>query len=100
MGGGIGQVLAVAGYEVWIRDLTPEILEHTREVIVDTRFGLRRAVERGKLPEDQLETVISRLSFTTEVSDMKAADFVIEAVPEALDLKQRVFAELDQTIKP
>jgi 3-hydroxybutyryl-CoA dehydrogenase len=100
MGGGIAQVLAVAGYDVWIRDMTPEILEHTREVIVETRFGLRRAVELGKLPEDQLDKVTSRLAFTTEVSEMKAVDFVIEAVPERLELKQQVFAELDQVIKP
>jgi len=99
MGGGIGQVLAIAGYQVWIRDLTPDILERTREVIVETRFGLRRAVELGKLPEDELEKVMSRMAFTTELSEMKAADFVIEAVPEKLDLKQQVFAELDQVIK-
>src|SRR5207248_10310689 len=43
---------------------------------------------------------ISRLAFTTDVSEMKAADFVIEAVPERLELKQQVFAEVDQIIKP
>jgi 3-hydroxybutyryl-CoA dehydrogenase len=80
--------------------MSPEILERTREVIVETRFGLRRAVELGKMPEDQLDAVISRLAFTTEVSEMKGADFIIEAVPERLELKQQVFAELDQVIKP
>ena len=100
MGGGIGQVLAVAGYQVWIRDLTPEVLERTREVIVETRFGLRRSVDLGKLPEDQLDKVLSRLAFTTELGDLAAADFIIEAVPEKLDLKQSVFAELDRLIKP
>ena len=41
MGGGIAQVLAVAGYRVVLRDLTPELLDKTRETVVDGRFGLR-----------------------------------------------------------
>ena len=46
MGGGIGQIAAVAGYEVVIRDLTPEVVEKTIHTILDTKFGLRQGVER------------------------------------------------------
>lgn len=100
MGGGIGQVLAIAGYQVVIRDLSQEIVDKTREVIVETRFGIKRAVEIGKLPSSQLEAVISSLFFTTKVEDLGDCDFIIEAVPERLELKQQVFKELDAIVKP
>src|SRR5688572_27350828 len=85
MGGGIAQVLTVAGYEVIVRDLTDELIEKTRDTIIDTRFGLKRAVERGKLSADNLQPAIDRLAFTTDVADFADVDFVIEAVPERID---------------
>ena len=100
MGGGIGQVMAVAGYEVVIRDLTEELNEKTRHTIVETRFGLKRAVERNKLAADDLEPTIDRIQFTTEVSGLAHVDMVIEAIPEKLELKQQAFAELDTVVKP
>lgn len=100
MGGGIGQVMAIAGYQVIIRDLNQEIVDKTRETIVETRFGLKRAVEIGKLPSSQLEAVVSSLFFTTRAEDLAGCDFIIEAVPENLELKQKVFKELDGMVKP
>jgi 3-hydroxybutyryl-CoA dehydrogenase len=100
MGGGIGQVMAIAGYEVVIRDLTPEILEKTRNTIVETRFGLKKAVEIGKLDANEYEGVVSRLNYTTRLEDLAACDVIVEAVPEDLELKQRVFKELDAIVKP
>jgi 3-hydroxybutyryl-CoA dehydrogenase len=100
MGGGIGQVLAIAGYEVVIRDLDEAIIDKTRDTIVNTRFGLKRAVELGKVQPNELEAVVSRLFFTTSVDDLAACDFIIEAVPENLELKQKVFKELDEIVKP
>lgn len=100
MGGGIGQVAATAGYDVVIRDVDDERLEKTRTTIVDTRFGLRRGVERGKIPPDELDAIIERLSFTTRVSDLGDVDLVIEAIPEQLALKQAAFAELDALVRP
>jgi len=100
MGGGIGQVLIIAGYQVVIRDLTQEINDKTRNTVLETRFGLRRAVEIGKLESSQYEAAVSSLFFTTEVSGLADCDFIIEAVPENLELKQRVFKELDEVVKP
>lgn len=100
MGGGIGQVLAIAGYEVVIRDLNDEIIEKTRQTILETRFGLKRAVEIGKLPQAELEAIVSRLFYTTKVEGLASCDMIIEAVPENLELKQKVFAELDKVVKP
>jgi 3-hydroxybutyryl-CoA dehydrogenase len=100
MGGGIGQVLAVAGYRIVLRDLTQELLDKTRATIVDGRFGMRAGVERGKLTEPDMQAALSRLEFTTEMSDLRDVDLLIEAIPEDLELKRKVFAELDGLVRP
>ena len=100
MGGGIAQIMAIAGYEVVVRDLTHELVEVTRDAIFEGRWGMKRAVERGKLSFDQCAEAIERISFTLAPREMRDVDFIIEAVPEKLDLKQQVFAELDTLIKP
>ncbi len=100
MGGGIGQVMAVAGFDVVIRDLTDEIIESTRDSIFESKWGMKRSVEVGKLPFDACLEAMQRISFTTDVRGLADCDVVIEAVPEKLDLKQKVFAELDEIVKP
>ena len=100
MGGGIAQSCIVAGFHVCIRDLNDELNEKTRETMIESRFGLRGAVERGKLTEEQLDEALANLSFTTNVEELRDADLIIEAVPEDRELKKKVFAELDSVIKP
>jgi 3-hydroxybutyryl-CoA dehydrogenase len=100
MGGGIGQTLALAGYKVIIRDLTDELLEKTRSSVIDGRFGLKGGVERGKLTQEQMDAAVANLSYTTKVEDLRNVDLIIEAVPEDLELKKKVWAELDSLIKP
>ena len=99
MGGGLAQVLAVAGYQVVVRDLNDEIIQQTKDAVFESRWGMKRAVEIGKLPFDRAVAAIPRISFTTDLNALKDVDFLIEAVPERLDLKQRVFAELDALVK-
>lgn len=98
MGGGIAQILSVAGYEVTVRDLTQEILDDTRDEVCTRRWGMKRAVERGKLGFDLAEEAIRRISYTTEIEDLAPCQFIIEAVPERLELKQDVFKELDEVV--
>ena len=100
MGGGIAQVLAVAGYRVIVRDLTEELLEKTRITITNGRFGLNAGVERGKLTESQKADAMESLDFTTDMADLRDVDLLIEAIPENLDLKRKIFAELDALVKP
>jgi 3-hydroxyacyl-CoA dehydrogenase len=100
MGGGIAQSLAAGGFNVIVRDLNDELIEKTRDTMVNGRFGLKGAVERGKMTQEQLDQTLERLSFTTSVDDLRDADLLIEAIPEDLDLKKKVFSELDKTIKP
>ena len=100
MGSGIGQALAVGGAQVTIRDINDEMIARSRSTIVEGRYGLNRGVERGKTTQEEADAALSRLSWTTNVGDLAAVDLIIEAVPEELDLKKKVFGELDEAVKP
>jgi len=99
MGSGIGQALAVGGVKVAIRDISDELLEKARSTIVDGRYGLRRGVDRKKIYQKQMDAALANLSFTTKLEDLKDVDLVIEAVPEDLDLKKEVWAEMDGIVQ-
>ncbi len=100
MGSGIAQALAVGGARVTVRDVNEQLIEKSRSTIVDGRYGLKRGVERGKTTQEDADAALARLSFTTSLEDLKDADLVIEAVPEDLELKKKVFAELDGVAGP
>lgn len=101
MGAGIAQVMAVAGCQVAAVDVDSEVLEQSKNEVESGRFGVRGAVERGKLTAQEADQALERLSFTQDRSQAAAeADVVIEAVPERLDLKIRLFRELDAETPP
>ncbi|HEU4758926.1 MAG TPA: 3-hydroxyacyl-CoA dehydrogenase family protein [Dehalococcoidia bacterium] len=99
MGAGIAQALAVGGCRVTVRDLTPELIDKARATIVDGRYGLKRGVERGKTTQADADAALARLSFTTDLNDLRGVDLIVEAVPENIDLKKKVFAEVDQIVR-
>lgn len=96
MGSGIAQVMAIAGHEVTCYDLAPEAAAKGREIVEAGRFGLKGAVERNKLSGVEAAAALARITFTSELDAIYAADLVIEAVPERLDLKVKVFRDLDR----
>lgn len=97
MGAGIAQTLAQAGCTVRGYDVEPAQLEQARAAVETGRYGLARAVERGKLTEDDAAAVRGRLSFTHVLGEaLDGVDLVIEAVPEDLGLKIRLFRHLDE----
>ncbi len=100
MGGGIAQVLALGGYEVLVRDINEEVIDATRDSIMDGKWGIKRGVERGKIPFDEAVAAMDRITFTTRLEDLRNVDFLIEAIPEKLELKQQVFVDLDALVKP
>lgn len=100
MGGGIAQVCATGGYDVVCYDIAPEALAAGREHATTGRYGIERGVERGKLTRDEADAATARLSFTTSFEDAASTDLVVEAVPERLDLKIRVFRDLDRAAPP
>lgn len=100
MGSGIAQVLAIAGHQVVVQDVSDEVLSGAREGVENGRYGLRSAVERGKLTDAEAEDALSRLSFTNDAAAVEDVDVVLEAVPERLDLKIRLFRDLDSRCAP
>ncbi len=97
MGNGIAQMAAQIGYEVVLRDIKEEYVE--RGIKNVDRF-LSKSVEKGKLEAAEKDAIMGRIKGTTEMSDLKDVDFVIEAVIENLDLKKSVFKELDELCAP
>ena len=96
MGGGIAQVAAVAGYDVVLRDVTPEALERGLGTV---RASYAKFVERGRLEADAAEAALARITTTTDLGAAADADLVVEAVFEKLDVKAAVFRELDRICK-
>jgi 3-hydroxybutyryl-CoA dehydrogenase len=96
MGSGIAQVTATAGYRTVCYDVDAAALAAGREHVTTGRYGLDRGVERGKLTRDDADAALARLTFSESFEAAAAADLVIEAVPERLDLKVRVFRDLDR----
>lgn len=96
MGSGIAQVTATAGYDTVCYDVDPGALEAGKEHVTTGRYGVERGVDRGKLTREQADAALARLTFTGSFNEAAATDLVIEAVPERLELKVRVFRDLDR----
>lgn len=97
MGSGIAQVAAQAGYEVILEDVSKEALSRGLENIRDSLARLER---KGKITAEQASQALARLGTAEGLEKASEADFVIEAVYEDLDLKIRVFRELDAICLP
>ena len=95
MGAGIAEVVARHGYQVVAVEASVEALEHGRASI---EGSTTRAVTRGKLSADDQSALLARIWFTTELADLQAADLVIEAVSESLELKKDVLARVDAIV--
>jgi 3-hydroxybutyryl-CoA dehydrogenase len=92
MGNGIAHVFARAGYSVILRDLEQRFLERGLESVAK---NLDREIKKGKLAETERAAVLSRISLATEMSAIANAQFVVEAVPEKIDIKRSVLTEAD-----
>ncbi|PDP84885.1 3-hydroxyacyl-CoA dehydrogenase [Glycomyces fuscus] len=97
MGAGIAEVFARAGFNVTGVEIDQAAVDRGR-AHVDR--SLSKAVEKGKLTEEERSGIDTRLTFTTSREDLADADFVVEAVPERMDIKQDVFADLDRICPP
>jgi 3-hydroxybutyryl-CoA dehydrogenase len=97
MGNGIAHVFARAGYKVILRDVEQRFLERGMEAIGK---NLDREIKKGKLAEAEKGTVLSRLVPVTDMSAVANADFLVEAVPEKLEIKRAVLTEADRLLRP
>jgi 3-hydroxybutyryl-CoA dehydrogenase len=97
MGAGIVEVCARAGLDVLYVEAGPDLVEAGRNRI---EASTRRAVERGKLTEQQRTEELGRIAGTTTIDDLADRDLVIEAATEHPDIKREVFRQLDEIVGP
>ncbi|MCL6447450.1 MAG: 3-hydroxybutyryl-CoA dehydrogenase [Armatimonadetes bacterium] len=93
MGAGIAQTAAQAGYHVIMRDITDDFVSRGLNNISK---NLNRDVQKNRLTQEDAQAVLKRIKGTTNMADLAAADFIIEAVIEKMELKKEVYRELDQ----
>ena len=97
MGNGIAQLAAQIGCDVVMRDIEMRFVEGGIKKI---EGFLSRSVEKGKMDSKEKDTIIERIRGTTDMDDLNEVDFVVEAVLEDMDLKKRVFKQLDELCRP
>jgi 3-hydroxybutyryl-CoA dehydrogenase len=96
MGNGIAHVFARAGYKVILRDVEQRYLDRGMDTIAK---NLDREIKKGKLAEAEKRTVLSHLIPVTDMSAVANADFLVEAVPEKLEIKRHVLTEADHLLR-
>ena len=97
MGNGIAHVFARAGHKVILRDVEQRFVDRGMETIVK---NLDREIKRGRIAETEKGTVLGRLQPVTEMAAIAGADFVVEAVPEKMEIKRAVLGEADGILRP
>jgi 3-hydroxybutyryl-CoA dehydrogenase len=97
MGNGIAQVAARAGYTVVMRDLDTRFLERGMQTVAKS---LQRDVDKERLTAVEKEAVLARITPTVDLSALKNAFIVVEAVTERLEVKQEIFSALDELTAP
>jgi 3-hydroxybutyryl-CoA dehydrogenase len=97
MGHGITQVAAQAGYDVVVREVDQHKLDKGLGRI-DKQLG--RAVEKGRMSQEEADAVNGRITATLDYGDLAACDLVVEAITEDLGLKLEMWKEVDAIVKP
>ena len=97
MGNGITQVAAAAGYDVIMIDIEQEYVDKGLATI---QRSLTKLVSKERMSQEDADATLARISLATDRSVCADCDLVVEAVPEILDLKTSIFAELDGICKP
>src|SRR3989442_5256162 len=96
MGNGIAHVFARAGFKVILRDVEQRFLERALDTIGK---NLDREIKKGKLAQAEKGAVLGRLQATTDMKAIAAADFVVEAVPEKIEIKRAALAQADGSLR-
>jgi 3-hydroxybutyryl-CoA dehydrogenase len=97
MGAGIGQLCAQKGFDVIVTDVSDSVIDKARDKIVK---GLQGRIEKGKITQTDMDSILSRMSWSTDMDLARQSDFVIEAVYENIDLKKDIFKNLDVLCSP
>jgi 3-hydroxybutyryl-CoA dehydrogenase len=97
MGRGIAEISAKAGYEVVVSEVNKELLDKGMSSV---NQSFTRAVEKGKVTEADKAKMLGLIKGTTNMADFQDCDLVIEAAVENLQIKKKIFEELDKICKP
>jgi 3-hydroxybutyryl-CoA dehydrogenase len=97
MGNGIAQVAAAAGYAVICSDISEASLAKGKKTVADS---LGRLVKKEKLSGAEAEAILGRITWTTQLSDLSAAQFIVEAATENVNLKYKIFEDLSKIAAP
>lgn len=92
MGSGIAQVASTAGENVYLFDTNPSALDKAKAKLEKI---MNRLIEKGRVTQQESENIQNRISYVSSLADMKDADIVVEAIIENLEIKQKVFKELE-----
>lgn len=93
MGAGIAQVCAQSGYQVVVSEINDELLN---KGLASINAFLTKSVEKGKITQQDKDATLGRITGTTDTRNFQDCDLVIEAVVEKMDLKKKIFADLDK----
>ena len=97
MGSGIAQVAATAGCEVHLYDTNHIVLEKSK---INLENSLAKLVEKAKIDETEKNRIINNISYATSFAELSHSDLVIEAIIENLDIKRKLFSELENYVSP
>jgi 3-hydroxybutyryl-CoA dehydrogenase len=97
MGAGITEVSARTGFLTTVSEINQELLDKGMSIV---KTSLDRGVRKGKMTEQDREDVLGRIKGTLKIEDFGDCDLVIEAVIENLELKKKIFADLDKICPP
>jgi len=93
MGSGISQVCAQSGYQVVVSEINDELLN---KGLASISLFLTRNVKKGRVSQAEKEATLARIKGTTNIKDFGDCDLIIEAAIENMDVKKKIFAELDK----
>ena len=97
LGSGIAQTSAQFGYQVVVSDVNDQLLNKGLNSIASS---LKKGVEKGKMSKEEMDAILGRIKGTTDMGAFADCDLMIEAVAEDLEVKKKVFAELDKICPP
>lgn len=97
MGSGIAQVAATAGCSVQLFDAFPDAIQKAQKSL---QITLSKLVEKGKISQEESTRISGNIRYESELKSLSGADLIIEAIIENLDIKRKLFADLEQIVSP
>ncbi len=95
MGTGIAQIASTFGHNVTLYDIRDDQLNHSEKGLVKI---LNRQVEKERMTQDEVDGILKRITFTSDLTSIKGAGFVIEAIVENIDIKKETFQKVEELV--